>query len=164
MQANGGSEAPPSPTPGDLSNSAIKMPSLNGPLGHIRQKPSRVGLGDRQYSYDITTGPSARVVPRSNPSPSLLHARQHSEGAGIMEKSTPTISGTGRNASVSSFDQSTITSTSGLEGSGPPRRRHGHGHSHAHSHHHHPSPADPVPPKPASMMSIRLQFRLAVDW
>jgi len=160
MQANGGSEDPPSPTPGDISNSAIKMPSLNGPLGHIRQKPSRVGLGDRQYSYDITTGPSGRVVPRSNPSPSLLHSRQHSEGAGIMEKSTPTILGTGRNASVSSFDQSTMTSMSGLEGSGPPRRRHGHGHSHAHSHHHHPSHADPAAPKPASMMSIRLEFRL----
>ena len=77
-----------------------------------------------------------------------------------MEKSTPTILGTGRNASVSSFDQSTMTSMSGLEGSGPPRRRHGHGHSHAHSHHHHPSHADPAAPKPASMMSIRLEFRL----
>ena len=163
MQANGSAGDPPSPTVGDLSNSAIKMPSLNGPLGHIRQKPSRVGLGDRQYSYDSTTGPSGRVVPRSNPSPSLLHARQHSEGAGITEKPTPTISSPGRNASVGSFDQSTMTSTSGLEGIGPPRRRHGHAHSHAHSHHHHPSHADPAAPKPASMMSIRLEFRHGID-
>lgn len=157
QQPNGSGSDSPSPTAADM-----KLPPLSGPLGHIRQKPSRVGIGDRQYSYDITTGPSVRVVPRSNPSPPPMHARQYSEGAGIMDKSTPSLMSTGRNASVSSLDQSsTITSVSGLDGIGPPpRRRHGHGHSHAHSHHHHPSHGGPATPKPASMMSNCLDWGL----
>lgn len=152
-----GNDALPSPPPENASG-GITIPPLNGAVGHIRQKPSRVGLGDRQYPYDLTTGPSLRAVARSNPSPPPLHHRQYSEGAG-GEKSPPALLNGGRNASVSSFDTSQpLNGANGIEATGPPlsggRRRHGHGHSHAHSHHHHPSHAGPVPPKPASMMSI----------
>ena len=149
----------------DNPSPGITIPPLSGTIGHTRQKPSRVGLSDRQYSYDVTTGPSVRVIPLSNPSPPPLHHRQYSEGAG-GEKLQSTLLNGGRNASVSSLDTSQATFTSnGME---PPtqalsggRRRHGHSHSHAHSHHHHPSHAGPVPPKPASMMSTLLSFSKA---
>jgi len=145
----------PSPT-ADGTNGGITIPSLNGAIGHIRQKPSRVGLGERQYSYDVNTGPSVRVVPKSNPSPPPLHHRQYSEGGGGEKQPSAHVNG-GRNASVSTIDTSQpFNGTS--DSVGPPlsggRRRHGHGHSHAHSHHHHPSHAGTLPGKPASMMSI----------
>lgn len=141
----------------DYASGVITIPPLNGTIGHIRQKPSRVGLGERQYSYDITAGSSARVVPRPNPSPPVHH-RQYSEGAGLEKTSSVVVNG-GRNASVSSLDTSqSLSTTNGVDAiiqpmSGGSRRRHGHGHSHAHSHHHHPSHTGPVPSKPASMMS-----------
>jgi hypothetical protein len=141
----------------DNASGGITIPPLNGTIGHVRQKPSRVGLGERQYSYDITTGTQARIVPRSNPSPPAVHHRQYSEGAGV-EKTSSAASG-GRNASVSSLDTSQSPGTiNGIDTitqpmSGGGRRRHGHGHSHAHSHHHHPSHTGSIPPKPASMMS-----------
>jgi len=151
--ANDGLTSPytDNPSPG------ITIPPLGGTIGHTRQKPSRVGLADRQYSYDVTSAPSVRVGPLSNPSPPPIHHRQYSEGAGGDRLQSTLLNG-GRNASVSSLDTSQATFTSnGME---PPtqalgggRRRHGHSHSHAHSHHHHPSHAGPVPPKPASMMS-----------
>ena len=134
----------------------ITIPALAGTIGHIRQKPSRAGLGDRQFSFDVTTGPSVRPVPRSNPSPPPQHVRQYSEGAGI-EKAPPVGLLSGRNASVSSLDTAQLSLLNGADGSGQSlsggRRRHGHGHSHAHSHHHHPNLPAPPPPKPPSMMS-----------
>ena len=155
MQSTGNDVSPHSPA--DMANAGgITIPPLSGPIGHLRQKPSRVGLGDRQYSYDVTTGTSVRVVQQSNPSPPLLHHRQYSEGAGVEKTQTAILNG-GRNASVGSLDTSqTSNGTNGMDAAGPPlsggRRRHGHAHSHAHSHHYHPSHAGPVPPK-ASMMS-----------
>ena len=155
MQTTGYDASPSSPA--YISNAGgITIPTLNETFGHIRQKPSRVGLGDRQYSYDVTTGPSGRVVSRPDPVPPLHH-RQYSEGAG-GEKTQPAILNGGRNASVGSLDTSQPSNgTNGIDAAGPPlsggRRRHGHAHSHAHSHHHHPSHAGPVPAKPASMMS-----------
>lgn len=145
-----------SPSLVDSANGSITIPALNnGTIGHIRQKPSRVGLGERQYSLDVGTGSSIRVMPRSNPSPPPLHHRQYSEGAGT-EKTSLTTLASSRNASVSSFDMSTIVgSTNSLDISATgTRRRHGHSHSHAHSHHHHQNHPSPVPSKPASMMSI----------
>jgi len=149
--------ASPSPSPADSPNGGITIPPLNG-VSHIRQKPSRVGLGERQYSYDITTGPSVRVMPRSNPSPPPVHTRQYSEGA-VGEK-VPTPTGvSGRNASISSLESSQFGTFNGLDSvtqniSGA-RRRHGHSHSHAIPHHHVPNP---VSAKPASMMSIPKSF------
>jgi Cell morphogenesis N-terminal len=158
-----GNDAVSSPPP-DILNGAITIPALSGTIGHIRQKPSRVGLGERQYSYDVTTGPSARIVTRTNPSPPPpIHHRQYSEGAG-GEKSASLTSA--RNASVSSldtyqtFNAANSSDMTALAMSGG-RRRHGHGHSHAHSHHHHPSHPSPVPSKPASMMSIFLLYSWA---
>jgi hypothetical protein len=156
MQSTGNDASPNSAA--DFANAnGITIPPLNGSIGHIRRKPSRVGLGDRQYSYEVTTGPSVRVVQRSNPSPPPLHHRQYSEGAGGERTQTATLNG-GRNASVGSLDTTQPSNgTNGMDAAGPPlsggRRRHGHAHSHAYSHHHHPSHAGPVPPKPASMMS-----------
>ena len=145
----------PSPL-ADIPSTGITIPPLSGPIGHVRQKPSRVGLPDRHNPYDVTTGHSVRAVPRSNPSPPPVHHRQFSEGGGVDK---PTLLNGGRNASISSLDtsQATLTSTNGMD---PPtqalsggRRRHGDGHSHKHSHHHHTSHAGSVPAKPASMMS-----------
>jgi hypothetical protein len=156
MQSTGNDVSPNSPP--DVTNAGgITIPPLNGLIGHIRHKPSRVGLGDRQYSYEVTTGPSVRVVARSNPSPPPLHHRQYSEGAGGEKTQTAILNG-GRNASVGSLDTTQPPNgTNGMDAAPPPlsggRRRHGHAYSHAHSHHHHPSHAGPVPPKPASMMS-----------
>jgi len=152
---NDGLPSPHADNPGP----GITIPPLSGTIGHTRQKPSRVGLADRQYSYDVTTGQSVRVVPRSNPSPPPVHHRQYSEGAGGDKLPSSLLNG-GRNASVSSLDtsQAALTSANGMDAPNQPlsggRRRHGHGHSHGHSHHHHPSHAGPVPPKPASMMSM----------
>jgi hypothetical protein len=152
MQTASSNVSPP-PTPSDSPNGGITIPPLNG-IGHTRQKPSRIGLGERQYSYDITTGPSGRVMPRSNPSPPPVHARQYSEGAVGDKIPTPTLM-SGRNASISSLDTSQFGTLSAMDGipqnlSGG-RRRHGHSHSHAIPHHHVPTP---VSSKPASMMSI----------
>src|ERR1700737_3493341 len=146
-------EGSSSNSPADSPTAGIAIPPLNGTIGHSRQKPSRVGLGERQYSYDVTTGPSARVVPRSNPSPPPIHSRHYSEST-AGEKTPPYSNGT-RNASISTLDTQAF-STSGGDGgynmSGG-RRRHGHGHSHGQSRHHHPAIPGPAPPKPASMMS-----------
>ena len=154
--------ASPGSTPTESPKGGITIPALPGTIGHTRQKPSRVGLGDRQYSFDVTTGPSGRVVPRSNPSPPPLHVRQYSEGAG-MEKAPPAGLLSGRNASVSSLDTTQLSMLNGVDSTGQSlsggRRRHGHGHSHAHSHHHHPNLPVPVAPKPPSMMSTSLCIR-----
>jgi len=157
MQAGPNGDSLLSPT--EPQSVGITIPPLPGTIGHMRQKPSRAGLGERQYSYDITTGPSARLVQPSNPSPPpSIHHRQYSEGAG-GERSIHPLAG-GRNASVSSLDTPHIaTLENGLDGVGQSmsgaagRRRHGHSHSHAHSHHHHPNHLGPIPAKPASMMS-----------
>jgi hypothetical protein len=156
MQSIGDEGAPES------SNGSITIPPLPGTVGHLRQKPSRIALGDRQHSYDTSTFTSSRTVPRSNPSPPpLLHHRQYSEGAGA-ERSTSALMHSGRNASVSSLDTyptfGTLNGSEVAAGSINGRRRHGHSHSHAHSHHHHPSHASPVPSKPASVMSMRLML------
>src|SRR5579859_2411386 len=149
-------------SPADSPTAGISIPPLNIIPGHIRQKASRAGMGDRQYSYDVTTGPSARVVPRSNPSPppSLhTHNRHLSEGTTVVgDRTPPATANGGRNASISTLDTTQgFTSTNGMDTLGSNtsggRRRHGHGHSHGHSHHHHPPLPVPVPSKPASMMS-----------
>ena len=157
--------ASPSTSPMESPKGSITIPALPGTIGHTRQKPSRVGLGDRQYSFDVTTGPSGRVVPRSNPSPPPMHVRQFSEGAG-MEKAAPPLGLlSGRNASVSSLDTTQLNMLNGVDVNGQSlsggRRRHGHGHSHAHSHshHHHPNLPAPVATKPPSMMSTSLCIR-----
>jgi hypothetical protein len=151
------SDASPSP-PVNGAPVGITIPPLNGTIGHVRQKSSRVGLGERQYSYDLTTGPPVRVVARPNPSPPPLHHRQYSEGAGV-EKTPSAVVNSGRNASVSSLDtMQPLAAANSMDPTGQlisgGRRRHGHSHSHAHSHHHHPTHSGPVPLKPASMMSI----------
>jgi len=157
QSAGSNNNASPIPSPADSPNGGITIPPLNG-ISHLRQKPSRIGLGERQFSYDVTTGSSVRVMPRSNPSPPPVHARQYSEGAvGDKLPGPPVMSG--RNASISSLDTSQFGTLTGMEGipqnlSGG-RRRHGHGHGHSHSHaipHHHVP--NPVSAKPASMMSI----------
>jgi hypothetical protein len=150
-------DASPLATPADSPNGGITIPPLPTAMGHIRQKPSRVGLGERQYSYDVGTGPSARIVPRSNPSPPpSVHSRQYSEGAN-GERSPSAAMSSGRNASISSLDTSQFSTMNGMDATGQSlnggRRRHGHSHSHAHSHHHHPNLPTPVPSKPPSMMS-----------
>jgi len=158
MQTGPNGDSPLSPT--EPPSLGINISPLPGTIGHMRQKSSRTGLGERQYSYDIISGPSARLVPRSNPSPPpSIHHRQHSEGAGGERSIHPLASG--RNASVSSLDTPHIAPLeNGPDGGVQPllmasgsRRRHGHSHSHAHSHHHHPNHLGPVPAKPASMMS-----------
>src|SRR5208282_4723554 len=127
---NSGNDALPN-SPADIANAGgITFTPLNGSIGHIRQKPSRVGLGDRQYSYDVTTGPSVRVVQRSNPSPPPLHHRQYSEGAGGERTQTAILNG-GRNASVGSLDTGQPPNgTNSMDAAAPPlsggRRRHGH--------------------------------------
>jgi hypothetical protein len=145
-----------SPSPVNSPKGGITIPALAGTIGHIRQKPSRAGLGDRQFSFDVTTGPSARILPRSDPSPPPQHVRQYSEGAGI-EKVSPAGLLSGRNASVSSLDTTQLSMLNGVDGAGQSlsggRRRHGHSHSHAHSHHHHPNLPAPPPAKAPSMMS-----------
>src|SRR5271167_1985335 len=113
---NTGNDALPNSPPDVANVGGITIPPLNGPIGHIRRKPSRVGLGDRQYSYDVTTGPSVRVVPRSNPSPPPLHHRQYSEGAGGDKLQSSLLNGA-RNASISSLDtsQMTLNSANGMD-------------------------------------------------
>lgn len=153
MQGIGNGASPNSPLD-NPNGGGIKIPALSGTIG---QKPSRVGLGDRQYSYDVTIGPSGRV-PRSNPSPPPLHHRQYSEGG---EKTQPAFPNSGRNASVGSLDiTQPLNGMNGMDVTGLTlsggRRRHGHTHSHAHSHHRHPSHAGPGQSKPASMMSMIL--------
>jgi hypothetical protein len=157
MLGDNGLQSPPPESTG----SGITIPPLNGAIGHVRQKPSRVGLGDRQYSYEITTGPSVHGILRSNPLSPPLHHRQYSEGGASGEKSPPAVLNAGRNASVGSLEISqSLNPANGMEETGlsfsAGRRRHAHGRSHGHSHHHHPSHAGPAPPKPASMMSITL--------
>lgn len=157
------SDALPSNPPADSPTAGITIPPLNGTIGHLRQKPSRVGLGDRQYSYDVTTGTSLRVVPRSDPSPPPMHNRHYSEST--AGERTPSVSNGTRNASISTLDTSQAFSTNGSEGTihsmSGGRRRHGHGQSYGSSHHHHPPPLPvPAPPKPASMMSTNI-FRRA---
>lgn len=156
MQSTGNTASSSNVSPTDSPTGGITIPPLNGNISHIRQKPSRIGLGERQYSYDITTGPSVRVMPRSNPSPPPVHARQYSEGAVGDKATTPVTAMSTRNASISSLDTTQFGTLTSLEGptqslSGG-RRRHGHSHSHAIPHHHVPTPVA----KPASMMSIPL--------
>jgi len=156
MQSVINEPSPNAPSVNNTSAGGVALPSLNGAMGHLRQKSSRMGLGERQYSYDVATGSSTRIMPRSAPSPPLLHTRQYSEGA-LVEKMPPSLAITGRNASVSSLDTQNFGTLTGMENSGQGssggRRRHGHNHSRAHSHHHSNIPT-PVTSKPASMMSI----------
>jgi hypothetical protein len=138
----------------DIPSSTIPLPHLSGTVNHLRQKSSRIVMGERQYPYDVVSnGTAGRVVPRSDPSPPLLHSRQYSEGA-LGEKVPPNIALSGRNASISSLDTSNFGTLTGMESSVAhavgTKRRHGHSHSHAHSHH----IPTAVSSKPASMMSI----------
>ena len=157
MQAAPGDGSAPSPSINGTP-AGMNIPPLNGMSGHVRQKSSWLGSADRQYSFDMTTGSSARIGTLASPSPLPVHHRQYSEGASV-EKLPSAVLASGRNASVSSFDTAqTTAATSAMETPGQPmsggRRRHGHGHSHALSHHHLPAHSGPAPAKPASMMSI----------
>jgi hypothetical protein len=164
MQGPPHEPTPPVPSPSGAPGSISHPATLNGAAGHVRQKPSRVGVVERPFSPFDGPPSSALRAPRSNPSPPpLLHHRQYSEGAGV-EKNTPSALPSGRNASVSSLDTTQPASLvgnsvdgMGLTMNGNRRRAQAHGHSHAHSHHHHPTHSGAVPAKPASMMSINSQ-------